>query len=287
MLVSGDHYGKRVCISGDGSTIAIASHHSDGTLSSQSDPGKVHIYTRTGNKWSQQVILQPYDVTASGHFGEGLSFSHDGTTLAIGAYNTTVTAYSNTYTNAGAVYVYSRSGRFIYYGVRFYTQYITDDSAAPGDISGTSAIQWNLVQTIIPPTGAHPYGMYIAIDEIGSTMALSAPDEDNNKGAVYVYTRSSGSVWTQETKLTSLDSGGSFGHDIQLSSDGTKLAIGQPTSSDSVYLYEKIDSEWIIKSKLTPSSTGIIPTAVANIGSPETYYGYSVSMTLIFQYYQV
>ncbi len=391
MLVSGDHYGKRVCISGDGSTIAIASHHSDGTLSSQSDPGKVHIYTRTGNKWSQQVILQPYDVTASGHFGEGLSFSHDGTTLAIGAYNTTVTAYSNTYTNAGAVYVYSRSGRFIYYGeteaikgtwtlenklipplsaslpesnsffgynvsmndkgtivlitakneesnkgafytyaiteagnilrkwecmdrtpgsssgdlvysvkisgngqhcvvgeigvssgagrVRFYTQYITDDSAAPGDISGTSAIQWNLVQTIIPPTGAHPYGMYIAIDEIGSTMALSAPDEDNNKGAVYVYTRSSGSVWTQETKLTSLDSGGSFGHDIQLSSDGTKLAIGQPTSSDSVYLYEKIDSEWIIKSKLTPSSTGIIPTAVANIGSPETYYGYSVSMT--------
>ena len=398
MLVSGDHYGKRVCISGDGSTIAIASHHSDGTLSSQSDPGKVHIYTRTGNKWSQQVILQPYDVTASGHFGEGLSFSHDGTTLAIGAYNTTVTAYSNTYTNAGAVYVYSRSGRFLNRGeteaikgtwtlenklipplsaslpesnsffgynvsmndvgnivlitakneesnkgafytyaitdagtgsitalqkwdcmdrtpgsssgdlvysvkisgngqhcvvgeigvnsgagrVRFYTQYVASDSAAPGDISGTSAIQWNLVQTITSPTGIQSgdsLGTYVAIDEIGSIMALSAPNQNTNTGAVYVYTRSSGSVWTQETKLTSLDSGGSFGHDIQLSSDGTKLAIGQPTSSDSVYLYEKIDSEWIVKAKLTPSSTGIIPTAVANIGSPETRYGYSVSMT--------
>ena len=391
MLVSGDHYGKRVCISGDGSTIAIASHHSDGTLSSQSDPGKVHIYTRTGNKWSQQVILQPYDVTASGHFGEGLSFSHDGTTLAIGAYNTTVTAYNNTYTNAGAVYVYSRSGRILNYGeteaikgtwtlenklippsssiesnsffgysvsmndkgtivlitakneesnkgafytyaitevvntlikwecmdrtpgsssgdlvysvkisgngqhcvvgeigvnsgagrVRFYTQYLASDVFAPGDISGTSVIQWNLVQTITP-TGIQSgdsLGTYIAIDEIGSTMALSAPNQNTNTGAVYVYTRSSGSAWTQETKLTSLDSGGSFGHDIQLSSDGTKLAIGQPTSSDSVYLYEKIDSEWIVKAKLTPSSTGIIPTAVANIGSPETRYGYSVSMT--------
>ena len=387
-LVSGDHYGKRVCISGDGSTAAIASHHSDGTLTSQSDPGKVHIYTRTGNKWSQQVILQPDDVTGSGHFGEGLSFSQDGTTLAIGAYNTNVYAYSNTYTNAGAVYIYSRSGRFLnradteaiegtwtlenkviptvdsiesnsFFGynvsindkgnivlitakneesnkgafytyaiteagalqkwecmdrtsgsssgdlvysvkisgngqhcvvgeigvgsgagiVRFYTQYITSDAFAPGNISGSSAIKWNLVQTINPPTGANPYGMYIAIDEIGSTMALSAPDEDNNKGAVYVYTRSSGSVWTQETKLTSLDSGGSFGHDIQLSSNGTKLVIGQPTSNDSVYLYEKIDSEWILKQKLTPSSTGIIPTATVNIGSPETHYGYSVSMT--------
>jgi hypothetical protein len=391
MLVSGDHYGKRVCISGDGSTIAIASHHSDGTLSSQSDPGKVHIYTRTGNKWSQQVILQPYDVTASGHFGEGLSFSHDGTTLAIGAYNTTVTAYGTTYTNAGAVYVYSRSGRFINFGeteaikgtwtlenklippsssiesnsffgynvsindvgdtvlitakneesnrgafytyaitevlgtlqkwecmdrtpgsssgdlvysvkisgngqhcvvgeigvnsgegrVRFYTQYMASDAFAPGNISGSLAIQWKLVQTITPTdlSTGDSLGMYIAIDEIGSTLALSAPNQNTNTGAVYVYTRSSGSAWTQETKLTSLDSGGSFGHDIQLSSDGTKLVIGQPTSNDSVYLYEKIDSEWIIKSKLTPSSTGIIPTATANIGSPETRYGYSVSMT--------
>ena len=394
MLVSGDHYGKRVCISGDGSTVAISSHHSDGTLSSQSDPGKVHIYTRTGNKWSQQVILQPYDVTASGHFGEGLSFSHDGTTLAIGAYNTTVTAYSNTYTNAGAVYVYSRSGRILNRGeteaikgtwtlenklipplsaslpesnsffgynvsmndigtivlitakneesnkgafytyaitgvgntlqkwdcmdrtpgsssgdlvysvkisgngqhcvvgeigvnsgegrVRFYTQYLASDSLAPGDISGTSAIQWNLVQNITSPTGIQSgdsLGTYVAIDEIGSIMALSAPNQNTNTGAVYVYTRSNGSAWTQEIKLTSLDSGGSFGHDIQLSSDGTKLAIGQPTSSDSVYLYEKIDSEWIVKAKLTASSTGIIPTAVANIGSPETRYGYSVSMT--------
>jgi len=393
MLVSGDHYGKRVCISGDGSTIAIASHHSDGTLNSQSDPGKVHIYTRTGNKWSQQVILQPYDVTASGHFGEGLSFSHDGTTLAIGAYNTTVTAYSNTYTNAGAVYVYSRSGRILNRGeteaikgtwtlenklipplsaslpesnsffgynvsmndigtivlitakneesnkgafytyaitgvgntlqkwdcmdrtpgsssgdlvysvkisgngqhcvvgeigvdsgegrVQFYTQYLAHSVFAPGDISGTSAIKWNPVQTITPTdlNAGDSLGIYVAIDEIGSTMALSAPNQNTNTGAVYVYTRSSGSAWTQETKLTSLDSGGSFGHDIQLSSDGTKLAIGQPTSSDSVYLYEKIDSEWIVKAKLTPSSTGIIPTAVANIGSPETRYGYSVSMT--------
>ena len=387
-LVSGDHYGKRVCISGDGSTAAIASHHSDGTLTSQSDPGKVHIYTRTGNKWSQQVILQPDDVTGSGHFGEGLSFSQDGTTLAIGAYNTNVYAYSNTYTNAGAVYIYSRSGRFLnrsdtkaiegtwtlenkviptvdsiesnsFFGynvsindkgnillitakneesnkgafytyaiteagnlqkwecmdrtpgsssgdlvysvkisgngqhcvvseigvnngagiVRFYTQYIKSDAFAPGNISGSIAIKWNLVQTINSPTGAHPYGMYIAIDEIGSTMALSAPDEDNNQGAVYVYTRSSGSAWTQETRLTSLDSGGSFGHDIQLSSDGKRLVIGQPTSNDSVYLYEKIDSDWIIKSKLTPSSTGVIPTSTVNIGSPETHYGYSVSMT--------
>ena len=390
ILDSYDHYGKCVCISGDGSTIAIASHHSDGTLSSQSDPGKVHIYTRTGNKWSQQVILQPYDVTASGHFGEGLSFSHDGTTLAIGAYNTTVTAYSNTYTNAGAVYVYSRSGRILsggeteaikgtwtlenklipplsaslpesnsFFGynvsmndigtivlitakneesnkgafytyaitgvqkwdcmdrtpgsssgdlvysvkisgngqhcvvgeigvnsgagrVQFYTQYLASDVFAPaGDISGTSAIQWNLVQTITP-TDLNPgdsLGTYIAIDEIGSTLALSAPNQNSNSGAVYVYTRSSGSVWTQETKLTSLDSGGLFGHDIQLSSDGTRLAIGQPNSGDSVYLYEKIDSKWGIKTKLTASYDGIIPTAVANIGTPTTDYGYSVSMT--------
>ena len=387
ILDSYDHYGKCVCISGDGSTIAIASHHSDGTLSSQSDPGKVHIYTRTGNKWSQQVILQPVEVTASGHFGEGLSFSHDGTTLAIGAYNTTVTAYGTTYTNAGAVYVYSRSGRilsggeteaikgtwtlenklippsssiesnsFFGYSVSindvgdtvlitakneesnrgaFYTYAITQrasgtidweytdrtSGSSPGDLvysvkisgnglhcvvgetqalnSGTGRIQfytqylgydstrqitvinWKLVQTITPTgiSAGDSLGTYIAIDEIGSTLALSAPNQNSNSGAVYVYTRSNGSVWNLETKLTSLDSGGLFGHDIQLSSDGTRLAIGQPNSGDSVYLYEKIDSKWGIKTKLTASYDGIIPTAVANIGTPTTHYGYSVSMT--------
>ena len=387
ILDSYDHYGKCVCISGDGSTVAIASHHSDGTLTSQSDPGKVHIYTRTGNKWSQQVILQPVEVTASGHFGEGLSFSHDGTTLAIGAYNTTVTAYGTTYTNAGAVYVYSRSGRilsggeteaikgtwtlenklippsssiesnsFFGYSVSindvgdtvlitakneesnrgaFYTYAITQrasgtidweytdrtSGSSPGDLvysvkisgnglhcvvgetqalnSGTgriqfytqylgydytrqiTVIQWNLVQTITPTDLGigDILGTYIAIDEIGSTLALSVPNQNSNSGAVYVYTRSNGSVWNLETKLTSLDSGGLFGHDIQLSSDGTRLAIGQPNSGDSVYLYEKIDSKWGIKTKLTASYDGIIPTAVANIGTPTTHYGYSVSMT--------
>ena len=387
ILDSYDHYGKCVCISGDGSTVAIASHHSDGTLNSQSDPGKVHIYTRTGNKWSQQVILQPVEVTASGHFGEGLSFSHDGTTLAIGAYNTTVTAYGTTYTNAGAVYVYSRSGRilsggeteaikgtwtlenklippsssiesnsFFGYSVSindvgdtvlitakneesnrgaFYTYAITQrasgtidweytdrtSGSSPGDLvysvkisgnglhcvvgetqalnSGTGRIQfytqylgydstrqiilinWKLVQTITPTDLGigDILGTYIAIDEIGSTLALSVPNQNSNSGAVYVYTRSNGSVWNLETKLTSLDSGGLFGHDIQLSSDGTRLAIGQPNSGDSVYLYEKIDSKWGIKTKLTASYDGIIPTAVANIGTPTTHYGYSVSMT--------
>ena len=415
-IVSNDNYGKCVCISGDGSTVAIASHHSGDSAwpsfagTSQSDPGKLHIYTRNGNKWTQQVILQPDDVTESGHFGEGLSLSQDGTTLAVGAYNTNVYAYSNTYTNAGAVYIYSRSGRVLsksdteaikgtwtlenkvippvnhiesnsFFGysvslnnegnivlitakneesnkgafytyaitetgplhkwdcmdrisgstatvpntsaivfrakisgnglhcvvseigadnsgvIKFYTQYITGDWAAPGNINGNIAIQWELVETITAPanqvlggspgiTQGEPFGMYLAIDEIGNAIAISIPYLDLTStntgardGAVLLYTRSNGSAWVLETILKSDDSGGSFGHDIQLSSDGKKLVIGQPTSNDSVYMYEKIDSEWILKQKLTPSSQGIIPTATVNIGTPETHYGYSISMT--------
>jgi len=422
-IVSNDNYGKCVCISGDGSTVAIASHHSGDSAwpsfagTSQSDPGKLHIYTRNGNKWTQQVILQPDDVTESGHFGEGLSLSQDGTTLAIGAYNTNVYAYSNTYTNAGAVYIYSRSGRVLsksdteaikgtwtlenkvippvnhiesnsFFGysvslnnegnivlitakneesnkgafytyaitetgplhkwdcmdrisgsvpgtysssypnssamvfrakisgnglhcvvseigadnsgvIKFYTQYITGDWASPAapNVNGNIAIQWELVETITAPASqvlggspgineGEPFGMYLAIDEIGNTIAISIPYLDLTStntgardGAVLLYTRSNGSAWVLETILKSDDSGGSFGHDIQLSSDGKKLVIGQPTSNDSVYMYEKIDSEWILKQKLTPSSQGIIPTATVNIGTPETHYGYSISMT--------
>jgi hypothetical protein len=68
------------------------------------------------------------------------------------------------------------------------------------------------------------FGSAVALSADGSTLVVSAPTEGlKTEGAVYVFRRLA-TTWTQDVRLAG--SGGSFGHGIAISGDGTTLAIG-------------------------------------------------------------
>jgi hypothetical protein len=88
----------------------------------------------------------------------------------------------------------------------------------------------------------------VSLSADGNTMAIGAPFEDSlaqginpaddgnnsntpltyNSGAVYVFTRAAGGVWSQEAYLKASNTGGGdlFGVSVSLSGDGNRLAVG-------------------------------------------------------------
>jgi hypothetical protein len=167
-----------------------------------------------------------------GHTGMGLAISSDGNTIAVGAPHESSSARGidgneddESAYNAGAVYVYSRSG------AQWARQaYVKASNAGAGDYFGSS----------------------VALSADGNTMAVAAHWESSaatgvngnqaddslaQAGAVYVFTRS-GARWTQQAYLKASNTGrkggtdedpgdgDQFGFSLALSADGSTLAVG-------------------------------------------------------------
>src|SRR5204862_483895 len=78
--------------------------------------GAAYVFTRTGATWSQQAYVKASNTGAGDRFG-GVALSADGQTLAVGAYSEASAATGiggnqtdNSAPNAGAAYVFARSG---------------------------------------------------------------------------------------------------------------------------------------------------------------------------------
>ncbi|MCK4704981.1 MAG: cadherin-like beta sandwich domain-containing protein, partial [Gammaproteobacteria bacterium] len=151
------------------------------------------VVTRTNaSTFAQEAYIKASntDVATSDEFGYSVSVSGD--TLAVGAryedssflgINNTPDNNDDAAVNAGAVYVFTRSGAT-------WTQqaYIKSPNPQTGDWFGFSVAL---------------YGETLAVgatQEASSTKGINTTDDNDpasNSGAVYVYTRSSG-VWTKE-----------------------------------------------------------------------------------------
>ena len=91
----GDFFGSSVSLSDDGNTLAVGAPHEDsnatGVNGDQTDnsvafAGAVYAFTRSGSTWSQQAYIKASNTArASDHFGNAVSLSGDGNTLAVGA----------------------------------------------------------------------------------------------------------------------------------------------------------------------------------------------------------
>ncbi|MEM7181228.1 MAG: putative Ig domain-containing protein [Spirochaetota bacterium] len=126
--VQGDDDFHTVSISGD--TIVVASIEEDssqttvtnGTTASAdnsaSNSGAVYVFKRTGTTWAQEAYLKASNAEASDAFGRAVSISGD--KIAVGALledsnqtsitNGTTASTDNSVTDAGAVYVFKRTG---------------------------------------------------------------------------------------------------------------------------------------------------------------------------------
>lgn len=198
----------------DGDTLAIGAP-------SEASRGVVYVYLRSGESWDFQARIAAADSTHAQGFGRSVALSGD--TLAIGA-----TADDDNGENAGAVYVYTRSG-----------------------------VAWSLEQKLTASDGA-------AVDLLGTGLALegdtliaganAADAGQPNAGAAYVFTRDAG-VWTEQQKLT-LDSPGfqdGFGFRVALAGD--IAAISAPNRDEEffdtggVYIFERIGGTWALSQR--------------------------------------
>ncbi|MCF6257475.1 MAG: hypothetical protein L3J98_12085 [Gammaproteobacteria bacterium] len=287
----GDGFGHAVSLSRDGNTLAVGAHGEDSTATGVStdgsgeddntaiNSGAVYVFSRSDGVWSQQAYVKASNTGASDSFGEVVSLSTDGNTLAVGVRleDSAATGVSNdgsgeddnTASGSGAVYVFSRSG-----SAWSQQAYVKASNTEGGDL----------------------FGFAVSLSSDANTLAVGADGEDSaatgastdgsgendntaiNSGAVYVFSRNGG-VWEQQAyvKASNSEKFDGFGHAVSLSSDGNTLAVGAfvedsaatGVSSDgsgendntargsgAAYVFSRSDGFWSQQAYVKASNTG-------------------------------
>ncbi|CAK2349655.1 hypothetical protein VCRA2110O176_480014 [Vibrio crassostreae] len=221
-------------LSSDGNTLAVGARResSNGVgvnSGAESDnsmgaSGAVYLFRFTGGTWTQEAYLKASNAGKNDYFGEAVSLSSDGNTLAVGArressngagVNSGAEADNST-RNAGAVYIFRFTG-----GTWAQEAYLKASNSDESD----------------------QFGSAVSLSSDSHTLAVGSPGEDSNgvgvnsggeadnsasySGAVYLF-RFTGGTWVQEAylKASNAEEGDSFGEAVSLSSDGNTLAVG-------------------------------------------------------------
>lgn len=248
-------FGNKISIDGNTLAVGVSSHSYDENGANYQDgAGAVFVYIRSGNVWSlqQKIVASGTNARVSlSTFGDSVSLDQD--TLAVGSSQHSYDASgSNSVTEAGAVFVYTRSGS-----------------------------SWSLQQKLVATgTNARMSGDYFghAVSLDSETLAISSPYHDYNvsgagsvssAGAVYVFTRA-GTVWTQQQKIIPIGTNARIANDYfgnTLDLDGETLAVGSPQNSydangnnlvllsGAVFVFTRSGSVWSQQQKLV--STGV------------------------------
>jgi hypothetical protein len=160
----------------------------------------VYVWTRSGTTWSQQAALtQPSGHTNSQYaYHSGLSINSAGDTIAVGA-------YGNTSTQAGKVFIFTRSG----------TTWTNQAVIQPSDTANGNFFGWEC-----------------RLDTTGDT--LVGAKLASTGGKVYVFTRS-GTSWTEQKDFTASDVAANweFGEDVAIDGSTGKIVVGARQYSSS------------------------------------------------------
>ena len=261
----GDYFGFLVSLSADGATLAVAAHPEDSDATgingnpsndTKENSGAVFVFIRgENNDWPQQAYIKASNTDQNDQFGEAISLSHDGNTLAVSAYREDSDSKginegenNNDANDSGAVYVFSRVTGWKG------TEY--QDNQSP----------WSQ-QAYIKASNAGDndwFGNRLSLSDDGKTLAVSATEEDSNEtginqsgvfaevndstccsnsGAVYIFTRVD-SKWLEKTyiKAKNPEVRDNFGKSVTLSGKGNTLVVGSEATAasdifDKVYIY--------------------------------------------------
>ncbi len=281
---SGDQFGYVVSLSEDGNTLAVGARFEDGPSTgvngaqgdstATSGSGAVYVFRFSSSTWSQQAYIKASNTGAGDEFGQFLSLSADGNTLAVGAFgedgsSTGVNGAQGDSTatdGSGAVYVFRFSS-----STWAQQAYIKASNTGLGDFFGGS----------------------VSLSADGNTLAVGAGGEDGSStvvngaqgdstatvgsGAVYVF-RFSSSTWAQQAyiKASNTGAGDRFGGSVRLSNDGNTLAVSAGgedgsstgvdgistattatiTNSGAVYVLRFSSSTWAQQAYIKASNTG-------------------------------
>ena len=212
-----DNFARALALSADGNTLAVGCYlegssatgiGGDQTNNNATKSGAVYIYTRSGTTWAQQEYIKASNTGMDDQFGWSVSLSQDGNTLAVGAVledsNGTSEA-DNSATDAGAAYLYVRSG----------SSWLERAYVKGGGLAGDY------------------FGQSVTLSADGSTLSVGAIYADAgptavNCGEANVYYSTGG---RDNLRLWSFDAGDTAGRGIGLSGNGTLLVVGADNES--------------------------------------------------------
>ncbi|MBL9118735.1 MAG: hypothetical protein JNL80_02330 [Phycisphaerae bacterium] len=229
-----------VTVAIDGDTVLVGGTGYDGNR------GAGWVYVRSGSLWSLQAILTAPDGAPDDNLGTGVAIQGD--TIVLGAYTYDFGGIDN----AGGAFVFERSGT----SWAYHQTLGVGDAEVGGYVGSSVAID----------------GDSILLGAFGT----NATTEDS--GAAYVFVRSESS-WTQQAKLFGLGSPGVqwFGYSTAI--DGDVAAIGAPLDdlpvqdTGSVFLYDRVGSNWVQRGGPLPSPSG---DGFANFGLSVNLHGSSI-----------
>jgi hypothetical protein len=219
-----DQFGSTVAIDGD--TLVIGAPYEDADTEdpylgfNEHDYGAVYVFVRDdAGSWSQQAYLRASNPDEEDLFGASVAIS--GNTLVVGAVGEAGDVNSdgssigsnNNRQNAGAVYVFTRTGST-------WTQQAYLKSLSILSVGGM-------------------FGRSVAIE--GDTVAVGAPFEGPDlfsigEGAVHLFTRDINSIWSPHSTLKASNAAGdvdAFGGDVAIS--GHTIVVGA-SDEDGSYL---------------------------------------------------
>jgi hypothetical protein len=204
-------FGAAVALSSDGSTALVGAQ--------EGDQGAAYVFTRSGTRWTQQAKLtgagESTDAFDGDAFGYSVALSSDGDTAIVGA--------PDNADNAGAVWVFTRSGSSWTQQAR-----LTADNEFYDCLGNTNQV----------PEPCSDFGHSVALSGDGNTALIGGPGFASEGGA-WIFSRS-GSTWTQGQTLTPngavpVPGDDAFGTSVALSTDGATALIGGPAANSDQY----------------------------------------------------
>lgn len=233
-----DGFGNSVAINGD--TVIVGAANDDGTAGT--NQGTAYIFVRSGNVWSQQAQLIATDAAANDLFGSSVAIYGD--TAVVGA----CLDDQSPGTNQGAVYIFSRTGSV-----------------------------WMQQAKLVAPDAANldQFGFSVAIYQ--DTIVIGASFDSfpgiSQQGSAYIFVRT-GSVWTQQAKLTASDPSVNdrFGNSLAIHKNTVIVGTWQDDGSagvdqGSAYVFIRTLNTWTQQAKL-----------IAADAQSNDQFGFSVSL---------
>lgn len=230
--ISGSKEGCSVALSSDGNTFAA------GAFQLNSSEGGTQIYIRLNNVWTYQTTVS--QGTSGTYEGHAVALSSDGSTLAAWSYGP-----GNA---SGGIQIYIRSGETWVYqatlsqelanSMEGYSLSLSADgntlaAGSPGlnnagatQIYTRSGTSWAHQATLTQNNTSSEEGRSVSLSEDGNTLAAGSNyDNDNEQGAIEIYTRS-GTTWTYQSAVSQNIPNSFEGNSVSLSADNSTLAAG-------------------------------------------------------------
>ncbi len=285
-----DRFGTSVSLSANGNTLAVGAWGEDSSstgvngtqFNDVSDTGAVYLFRSSSSAWAQQAYIKASNAGSDARFGESVSLSADGNTLAVGASyedgsSTGVNGAQNSTasSNSGAVYVFRFSS-----STWAQQAYVKASNTGAGDQFGDSVDLSDDGNTLA----------VAAIRESGSSTGVNGADNDaaSTAGATYVFRfDTTSSTWSQQAYIKALNSGGGdqFGWGISLNGDGNTLAVGAfledgsatgvggednngTSNAGATYVFEFANGAWAQQAYIKATTSSV-----------NAYFGNSVSLS--------